>query len=222
MTQRSLASRTWYEFLRGVTLFAWASGYSVRYSGRDNIPPEGGVLVVSNHQSYLDPPLVGGGCRRRMNYLARKSLFHFAPLRWLINSLDAIPLDTEGTGLGGVKETIRRLRRGEMVLVFPEGARTWDGEVGPFQPGFTALAVRGRATILPVAIEGAFEAWPRWQKLPRWGMIGVHYGVPISAERVKQYDEEQLVAEARTRVCRCQAELRSRPVFARRSPARPT
>jgi len=222
MTQRSLASRAWYESLRVVALSTWASAYSIRYSGRDNIPPEGGVLVVSNHQSYLDPPLVGAGCPRRMNYLARKSLFRFAPFRWLINSLDAIPLDTEGSGLGGVKETIRRLRRGEMVLVFPEGGRTWDGEVGPFQPGFTALAVRGRATILPVAIEGAFEAWPRWQKLPRWGMIGVHYGVPIWAERVNEYDAEQLVAEARQRVCRCRAVLRSRPLFARRGPARPT
>jgi 1-acyl-sn-glycerol-3-phosphate acyltransferase len=196
----------------------WAAGYWVRYTGRENIPPEGAVLVAPNHQSFLDPPLVGAGCPRRMNYLARKSLFHFFPFRWLIDSLDAIPLDTEGIGFGGMKETLRRLRRGEMVLVFPEGSRTWDGEVGPFQPGFTTLAVRGRAAILPVAIEGAFEVWPRSEKLPRLGVVHVHYGVPIPAEDVRRQSEEDVIAEVRRRVCQYQAMLRQRPPFARRRP----
>jgi 1-acyl-sn-glycerol-3-phosphate acyltransferase len=156
-----------------------------------------------------------------MNYLARKTLFYFAPFRWLIDSLDAIALNTEGIGFGGMKETLRRLRRGEMVLVFPEGSRTWDGEVGPFQPGFTTLASRGRAAILPVAIEGAFEAWPRWQKLPRPGVIHVHYGVPIPAEEVKRQSDEEVIAEVRRRVCQCQAMLRRRRPFARRRPVLP-
>jgi len=225
MSERPLTSRLWYEFLRLLIRYVWSVAYSVRYSGRENIPPEGPVLVVPNHQGYLDPPLVGAGCRRRLNYLARKSLFRFGPFGWLIDSVNAIPIDVEGgTGVGGIKETLRRLRRGEMVLIFPEGSRTWDGEVGPFLPGFAALAIRGRAAVLPVAIEGAFEAWPRWRKLPRWGVIHVHYGVPISAERVMQYNEEELVAEARKRVCQCHAELRRRPVFAgrrgNRSPSR--
>ena len=209
MTERSLASQIWYDFLKGLVRFLLASAYRVRYSGRENIPAEGAALVVSNHQSFLDPPLVGAGCPRRLNFLARKTLFRFGPFGWLIGSVNAIPLDTEGTAMGAIKETLRRLRRGEMVLIFPEGSRCWDGEVGPFQPGFTTLAVRGRAAILPVAIEGAFDAWPRWQKLPRWGNVQVHYGVPISADEVKRYDEEALMAEVRRRVCQCQAELRS-------------
>ena len=72
--------------------------FGVRYTGQKNIPAEGGVLVVSNHQSHLDPPLVGLGCRRHMNYLARETLFGFAPFRWLIKSLNAIPIDREGLG----------------------------------------------------------------------------------------------------------------------------
>ena len=79
------------------------------------------MLVVSNHQSHLDPILVGLACDRRLNYVARDTLFGFAPFRWLIYSLDAIPIDREGIGLGGLKESIRRLRAGEMLLVFPEG-----------------------------------------------------------------------------------------------------
>ncbi len=150
-----------------------------------------------------------------MNYLARASLFRFGPFRWLINSLDAIPIDREGSSLAGIKETLRRLRQGEMVVVFPEGMRTWDGEVGPFKPGFTTLAVRGRAAIVPAAIEGAFDVWPRWQKLPRLGIIHVHYGPPILPEQVRQFDETELIAEVRRRVCRCHAHLCRRPVFSR-------
>jgi 1-acyl-sn-glycerol-3-phosphate acyltransferase len=205
----------WYELLRIPTKLVWSLGYWVRYSGQQNIPPEGGVVVVSNHQSHFDPPLVGAGCRRRMNYLARASLFGFAPFRWLIQSLDAIPLDIEGIGLSGIKETLRRLRRGEMVLMFPEGSRTWDGEVGPFRPGFTALAVRGRASILPVALEGAFDAWPRWRRLPRLGVMHVHYGAPIAADELQAYDEDELIAETRSRVLECLAVLRRRPAFPR-------
>ena len=133
------------------------AAYGIRHAGRENIPASGGVLMVSNHQSHLDPPFVGMGVARRMNYLARDTLFHFAPFRWLIHSVDAIPIDREGIGLTGIKESLRRLKRGEMVLIFPEGTRSRDGEIAPFKPGFTVLASRSGASILPVAIDGAYE-----------------------------------------------------------------
>jgi 1-acyl-sn-glycerol-3-phosphate acyltransferase len=178
------------------------------------------VLVVSNHQSNFDPPLVGMGCGRRLNYLARESLFRFAPFRWLILSLDAIPIDREGLGLGGIKESLRRLKRGEMVAIFPEGTRTRDGEVGPFHAGFTALAVRAKAAILPVAIEGAFAAWPRGQTFPRLGTIHVHYGVPILPDELEGRDEQQLLAEVEHRVRQCHARLRQHRAFQRRKTRR--
>ena len=165
--------------------------YRVRYYGRENIPAAGGVLVVSNHQSHFDPPLVGIGCPRRMNYVARETLFRFAPFGWLIHSVGAIPIDREGIGLGGIKESLRRLKRGEMVLIFPEGTRSRDGEIAPFRPGFTALAVRSGAAILPVAIDGAFQVWPRWRKFPGRGRIRVRYGVPITPAEIAGRDERE-------------------------------
>jgi 1-acyl-sn-glycerol-3-phosphate acyltransferase len=193
--------------------------YGLRYMGCKNIPPTGPVLVVSNHQSHFDPPLVGSGCWRRMNYVARETLFHFGPLGWLIRSLDAIPIDRDGMGLSGIKESLRRLKRGEMVLIFPEGARSRDGEISHFRPGFTALAVRSKAAILPVAIEGAFAAWPRTQTLPSLGMnVHVLYGEPITPEEAARYDERQLAAEVERRVRQCQAILRTHPAFARKYP----
>jgi 1-acyl-sn-glycerol-3-phosphate acyltransferase len=152
-----------------------------------------------------------------MNYMARDTLFGFAPFRWLIKSLDAIPIDREGLGLSGIKESLRRLKRGEMVVIFPEGTRTRDGRIGPFRPGFSTLAVRSRSAILPVAIEGAFAAWPRWHNLPRPGVIHVQYGPPILPEELAQFSEEELVAEVERRVRALHAEIAGRPGFAKRS-----
>ncbi|MBN2474765.1 MAG: 1-acyl-sn-glycerol-3-phosphate acyltransferase [Pirellulales bacterium] len=214
MPNRSLSNRLWYCFLRRMCQLVGVLAFGVRHTGRSNIPADGGVLVVSNHQSHFDPPLVGMACTRRMNYLARDTLFGFGPLRWLIRSLDAIPIDREGLGLSGIKESLRRLKRGEMVLIFPEGTRTPNGKIGPFRPGFTSLAIRSKAAILPVAIEGAYAAWPREHRFPRLGMIRVHYGEPILPEEVEGYSERQLLAEVERRVRRCHARIRRRPALA--------
>ncbi|MEN6557072.1 MAG: lysophospholipid acyltransferase family protein, partial [Thermoguttaceae bacterium] len=117
MSQRSLPSRIWYRLLQRFLQLLAIVVYRVRFSGRENIPTSGGVLVVSNHQSHLDPPLVGIGVPRRMNYLARKTLFRFKPFGWLLHSVDAIPIDRDGFGLGGIKESLKRLKHDEMVVV---------------------------------------------------------------------------------------------------------
>jgi 1-acyl-sn-glycerol-3-phosphate acyltransferase len=207
MSKRSLLSRVWYQSIRLMLLLLAIVVYRVRHTGKHNIPSKGGVLVVSNHQSLFDPPLVGTGCWRRMNYLARETLFRFGPFRWFIRSLDAIPIDRDGIGLGGIKEALKRLKRGEMVVIFPEGTRTPDGQIAPFRPGFTTLAVRSKAAILPVAIDGAFEVWPRWKKCPGLGKIRVHFGVPMMPDEIVGRDERELVAEVERRVRECHAEL---------------
>lgn len=212
--QRSLAKRIWYDLLRIVCRLLFLVVYGIRSEGRENIPREGGALVLSNHQSHFDPVLVGLGCDRRMNYLARETLFRFAPFRWLINSLDAIPIDREGLGLNGLKETLRRIKRGEMVLMFPEGTRTPDGEVHALKPGFCALARRLNVPLLPVAIDGAFDVWPRTSVLPRGGRINVEYGPPIPPEEIARYEERELVAEVERRIralhARARRQLRRR------------
>jgi 1-acyl-sn-glycerol-3-phosphate acyltransferase len=170
---------------------------------------DGGLLVCSNHQSHFDPVLVGLTLKRQLNFLARETLFGFAPFRWLIQSLNAIPIDREGFGLSGIKETLRRLKRGEAVLVFPEGTRTSDGEVAPLKPGFCTIARRGKVPLLPVAIEGAFDAWPRRQKLPRISMIHVSVGPPIMPEEIRQLSDDELLAELQRRIGDCHAQARA-------------
>jgi 1-acyl-sn-glycerol-3-phosphate acyltransferase len=189
MKQTALLSHLWYQLLQRSLQLVAVLVYRVRYTGRENIPAAGGVLVVSNHQSHLDPMLVGIGCPRRLNYVARETLFRFAPFGWLIHSVGAFPIDRDGIGLGGIKESLKRLKRGEMVLIFPEGTRSRDGRMAPFRPGFTALAVRSGAAILPVAVDGAFQVWPRWRRFPGRGRIRVHYGAPILPAEIAGRDE---------------------------------
>ena len=202
-TSRSFINTAWYNFLKVMCRVFFVAVYGVRVAGRENVPLAGGLLICSNHQSHFDPVLVGLAVDRRMNYLGRKSLFRFLPLRLLIESVGAIPIERDGFGLAGVKETLRRLKRGEAVLMFPEGTRTLDGEVAPLKPGFAAMARRGRVPLLPVAVDGAFQAWPRTAPLPRPAIIHVVIGAPITPEEIERLADDELMAELQSRIVDC-------------------
>jgi 1-acyl-sn-glycerol-3-phosphate acyltransferase len=207
--KRPLGNRAWQGFLKFSCRLGAVCVFNVRCQGRDLVPREGGGLMVSNHQSNLDPVLVGLACDRRLNYVARKTLFKFPPFRWLINSLDAIPIDREGTGLEGLKETLKRLKRGEVVLLFPEGTRTPDGEVQRIKPGFCAVARRSGLPLFPVALDGAWHAWPRQKLLPGRAIVHVQFGQAIEPELIQSLDDEQLTAEVERRIRECHARARA-------------
>ena len=160
--KRSLFKRSFYAFLRLLTRLLTVTWLDFRVTGREHFPETGGGLILSTHQSVMDPVLVGLTCNRRMNYLARKTLFKNRFFSWLIRTLDAIEIDREGGGLMGLRETLVRLKRGEMVLIFPEGTRTYDGAMGTLKPGFLAIARRAKVPLVPVAIVGAYDVIPRW------------------------------------------------------------
>src|SRR6266446_5928883 len=116
--------RPWYALLQFLCRLLVTVFFGYRSRGQRHVPAAGGALLLSSHQSFLDPVLIGVPTLRPLNYLARETLFRFTPLRWLIRSLSAMPIDREGLGISGLKETLRRLRRGEIVVIFPEGTRT--------------------------------------------------------------------------------------------------
>ncbi|HEY1065755.1 MAG TPA: lysophospholipid acyltransferase family protein, partial [Pirellulales bacterium] len=182
--------------------------YRLRSVRQERMPSEGAALVLCNHQSFYDPPLVGLAFHRQLNFLARENLLRGIWGRVLV-LLNSIPVDREGMGFGGLKETLRRLQAGNMVLIFPEGERSRSGEVLPIKPGFSALAKRAGVPLIPMAIDGAFEVWPRGQPLP-WpvGRIALYFGEPILPEEISQYDQRGLVAEVERRIRDCHAEAR--------------
>ncbi len=196
------------------TLAVSVFGFRVRFA--EPLPACGGLLVLSSHQSHLDPLLLGLACDRRLSSLARSSLFHFGPFGAVIAALDAVPIDRNASMVAAMRAVIGRLKAGKAVTIYPEGSRTGDGQLGEFKPGFALIAKRAAVPIAPVAIVGAYECWPRTRRFPRPGRIRLEFGRVIPAAEVAALDEQELFD-------RCVAEIRLLDARARatRSGTRP-
>lgn len=145
--------------------------------GTEHIPLEGPLLIVPNHQTYADPPLVTIPVRRPIHYMAWSRLFAVPVFGAFIRRLRAFPVELEASDGRAVREAVRLLRAGEALMIFPEGGRTPDGHLQPFKLGAFRLAVAHRTPVLPVTIAGAWEAWPAGRSLPRRGHITITYHV---------------------------------------------
>lgn len=128
---------------------------------------EGGVLIVSNHESFFDPPIVGIAFDRELHFLARKSLFNNPVAGRLYRELNSIPVDQERPDMTSLKTVIRTLKQGGKVLVFPEGSRTLDGDMLPGEPGVGLIVAKAGVPVLPVRIFGTRKALPRGGSLPQ-------------------------------------------------------
>ncbi len=178
------------------------------YRGEEFKSSDGGLLICCNHQSFFDPVLVGISYRQQLNFMARKTLFDSPIFGRIIRYLDAIPVDRDGMSLGGIKETLKRLKKGEGVVVFPEGTRSTDGQIGQLKPGFCALARRGRVPILPAAVDGGYDAWPRTRRFPRLTKVCTVFGPQISFEEIERMTDDELIDELRRRIVTCHQQAR--------------
>ena len=152
---------TWIYWLGWISLgSAFRAFYGLRIEGREHLVTEGAVLVAANHQSYLDPPLLANLYDTPIYFVARKTLFR-GFCNWLYRQWNAFPLDQDKADLAGLKHIIRLLKAGQRVAIFPEGARTLDGNIDVAAPGVGFVAAKSGAVIQPVRIRGAFEALPR-------------------------------------------------------------
>ncbi|MCU0780411.1 MAG: 1-acyl-sn-glycerol-3-phosphate acyltransferase [Akkermansiaceae bacterium] len=161
--------------------------FGMKVTGREHLVTEGPVLVVSNHQSFIDPPLIGNLYTREIWYLARKTLFTGFGA-WLYPRWRAIPVDQDKPDMASLKTVIKLLKAGEIVLIFPEGERTFSGELGKAAPGVGLVAAKAGVPIQPVRIRGAYEALPRGSARVRLRRIAVSIGPPIrlTPEEIKQ------------------------------------
>lgn len=164
----------------GKALFNW------RVTGREKLLEEKGVLMCSNHESFLDPPLCGVVHDFQIAYLARKTLFK-GIFKWIYTSWDAIPIDQESHDMSSLKNIIKRLKQKDNVLMFPEGARTLDGNLQPGMPGVGLIVAKAGCKVQPMRIFGAREALPRGSGKVSMGQIDVVIGDPIefSKEEIK-------------------------------------
>ncbi len=146
------------------------------------VPDTGPVLIIANHQSFLDPPLVG--CfidRRHCDFIARAGLFKVPGFGRLLHQINCVPIAEQGGDTAAMKETLRRLAMGRCVVLFPEGTRSPDGAMHEFKRGVAVILKRANCPVIPAAVEGVFDAWPRHSKAPRvfTTRVGVAYGEPI-------------------------------------------
>jgi 1-acyl-sn-glycerol-3-phosphate acyltransferase len=153
--------------------------FRLRVVHRERLINHGPVILASNHESYLDPPLVGSVSDRAIFFLARKTLFAGPFFGWLLPKLNVIPVDQEGNDRSALKALIRILKAGEGTLIFPEGERTLDGRLRPALPGLGFVIAKTLAPVVPVRIFGAREALPRGSRRVRFYPITVVVGEPI-------------------------------------------
>lgn len=203
-----MIQRIWYAYARLVLQAMYVILATGRAYHRDRVPRAGGVLIVSNHQSFFDPILAAVPVTRAVNPMARASLFRNPLFSFLIRSGYAFPVKRGSADLGAVREAIRRLKDGRIVLVFPEGTRTRDGSIAALHAGVIVMAQRARVPILPMVIDGAYEAWPRRQMFPSPHPIRVIYGEPIPADEVRRSDPEALAGVLHRRMIALQKEVR--------------
>jgi 1-acyl-sn-glycerol-3-phosphate acyltransferase len=151
----------------------------------ERVPLTGPVVLASNHASILDPPLVGSGVKRAINYLARDTLFRFPGVGWLLRQWNSVPVDREGGGAAGLRAILDRLLAGGAIILFPEGTRTRDGKLQPARSGIGLTVIKSTAAVVPVRVFGTFEAYGRHIKIPRPHRIEVKYGRPMHFEKLR-------------------------------------
>jgi 1-acyl-sn-glycerol-3-phosphate acyltransferase len=195
----------WYDLWRDLFFTYFTFGHSLRWAGRRNVPGTGPVLYIANHESYIDPILVAVASPRRLDFLARANLFHGIFGRFL-SSLRTYPVDQVGFARQGIQAMIDLLRKGHAVLVFPEGQRSWDGVMQPFQPGIHLIIKKTKTPIVPCGIAGAFETLPRSRHPPIPGhsplffppgkcTMAVSIGKPLDGARFAEMSREQALGK---------------------------
>jgi 1-acyl-sn-glycerol-3-phosphate acyltransferase len=190
---RKALKKAWFWYARWVCRVFCILLFRLRSYGLQNVPTKGSFVLVSNHQSFLDPLFCGTPIKKQLHFLARDTLFTNRFFGWLISSVNTIPVKQDEADLTAMRKVIAKLKEGCSVCLFPEGTRTSDGKITPFKPGISLLCRRGQAAIVPVLIDGAFECWPRHKKIFSPGKkISVCYGKTITAQQVKEMDDRQL------------------------------
>ena len=151
----------------------------------ERFPLEGGVILASNHASFLDPPLIGAGLQRGINYLAREDLFSMPVIGWVLHQWQVVPVDRDGGGAVGLRAILSRLLAGGAIILFPEGTRTHDGKMQPVRSGIGLTVIKSTVPVVPVRVFGMFEACGRHLRLPRPYRVAVKYGQPMRFERLR-------------------------------------
>ena len=168
--------------------------------GREKVPLEDKLIVVSNHASVFDPPLISAAIPRPVSYMAKKELFDVNGLSGLITSLGAYPVNRAGFDRRAIRQAIGRLDEGWATGIFLQGTRTADGKVDVPKLGAALIAAKAQAPLLPVCLCGTEKILTSDSKLPKYIKIKIKIGdiiAPPSSTKKEQLEKvSQQCAEA--------------------------
>ena len=206
---KKLLRNLWYTTILKVAYLLCMVLFGLRSYGKENIPKKGGFLLLSNHQSFLDPVICSTPLNRICCFAARDNLFK-SLLGTFIASVNAIPIKRQTADIKAIRLFIEKLKAGYGLVLFPEASRCEDGKIRDIKPGFSLLAKRSNCPVIPVVIDGAYECWPRSRKFFRLGKIVIHYGKPIPAEELKIMGDEKFIELLTMNLRQMQSQLRQK------------
>jgi 1-acyl-sn-glycerol-3-phosphate acyltransferase len=163
--------------------------YNIKIEGSENIPHNRPFLIVSNHESYLDPFLFGIFVPYEIKFVTTADIFTTPLMRFLLKGTGSFPMRRHRQDLKSIRTMIRMIAKGQVVCIFPEGGRTIDGSPLPILKETLKLIQHCRVPILPVHLDGAYEIWPRWAHNRRRGKVTTSFKPVIPLE-----DQDNLVA----------------------------
>ena len=186
------------EILRPIVGFFSRLFFKIEFTGVENVPTGGGVVIASNHQTYLDPFWLSLQVKRPTRYLAWSDAFRWPVVGRGLVWLGAWPLALEGGDPAAIRRSLQWLREGGVVVIFPEGGRSSaSGEMERFKAGAVRLALEANVPILPVTIKGGNHVWPRGWKLPHLGKVTVIYH-PLQQTEPPPQEETRAFARQET------------------------
>jgi long-chain acyl-CoA synthetase len=215
-------------FLLGKLLYLFTlDRFHLKTSGLENLPEKGPFLLCSNHQSYVDPLVMAGALPWRVFRdsfaLGTSEIFGQGFMRRLARWLRVAVLDPDANLLPAMRAGAYGLNQGRVLVLYPEGERTDDGTPRIFRKGAAILSIHTQAPIVPIAIEGFYEAWPRHKKFPRFTNLQLAFGKPIQPPPLPEAGEaayERLTSELKSRVVEMWTELREKESNEKESPAK--
>jgi 1-acyl-sn-glycerol-3-phosphate acyltransferase len=173
---------TWF-----ISLYFHTKGYGI-----ENIPNSGPFVVVSNHASFLDPYLIGyTSLKREVGFMAKEELFRVPLFGWIIKYCGAFPVKRGSRDEAAIQQFHDFLHSGKPLVVFPEGTRTFTGELQPAKKGIGMLLYNAKVPVIPAYIAGTYDCWPKGKLLPRPGKTSVTYGLPIPLDDLYRQKAEK-------------------------------
>ncbi|MCD4781471.1 MAG: 1-acyl-sn-glycerol-3-phosphate acyltransferase [Candidatus Omnitrophica bacterium] len=179
-----------YWFAWSLVRFLHVIFFPLKIVGKENIPKKGAFILASNHQSYLDPMVIPISTSRRLNFIARDTLFKSRVMSWILRHLDVFPIKRNSSDVKAIRMSLNILKQDKPLLMFPEGTRKGHKEEKTVQPGIGLLATLSGVPVIPVYVSGSEKVLPPGSKSLRRHLIKVSYGKPIFFAKGKDYQHK--------------------------------